>query len=277
MGHLSPGVIRRGYADTSRGQVHYAEVVPATPASPKTPASPVPVVLLHQTPRSWDEYREVLPLLGRSRRAIALDTIGFGASAPIADHGIETYASVLAEFIEALSLPNVALVGHHTGGLIAIETAARAPGLIAALVLSSTPNYDADGRARAAARPPVDQVTEQPDGSHLVQLWRQRQGFYPPGRPDLLTRLVRDALALGPDAEAGHEACKRYRLEDRSGLVQCPVLCLGASADPFAFPDLEPLAARFPQARVVVIEGGMVPLMEQRPAQVAQAISEFLP
>ena len=272
-GGASRGAIRRGYADTSRGQVHYAEVIPASPASP---APLVPVVLLHQTPRSWDEYREVLPLLGRTRRAIAMDTIGFGASAPIADHGIETYASVLAEFIQALSLPKVALVGHHTGGLIAIETAARAPGLIAALVLSSTPHYDADGRARAAARPPVDQVTEQPDGSHLAELWRKRQGFYPPGRPDLLTRLVRDALTLGPDAEAGHEACTRYRLEDRAGLVQCPVLCLGASADPFAFPDLKPLAARFPQARVTVIEGGMVPLMEQRPAQVAQVISEFL-
>jgi hypothetical protein len=55
------------------------------------------------------------------------------------------------------------------------------------------------------------------------------------------------------------------------------VLCLGAAADPFAFPDLGPLAARFPQARVAVIEGGMVPLMEPRPAEVAEVISEFLP
>src|SRR5215813_1097458 len=141
---MSPAAIRRGYADTSRGQVHYAEVVP------EVPASQMPVVLLHQTPRSWDEYREVLPLLGRTHRAIAMDTIGFGASAPITDHGIETYASVVVEFIEALSLPRVTLVGHHTGGLIAIETAARAPGLVAALVLSSTPHYDAEGRAKAA-------------------------------------------------------------------------------------------------------------------------------
>jgi pimeloyl-ACP methyl ester carboxylesterase len=268
---VSPAAsIRRGYADTSRGQVHYAEVIP------EAPASPAPVLLLHQTPRSWDEYREVLPLLGRRHRAIAMDTIGFGASAPISDHGIETYASVVVEFIQALRLPRVALVGHHTGGLIAIETAARAPGLIGALVLSSTPHYDAGGRAKAAARPPIDQVAEQADGTHLAELWRKRQPYYPPDRPDLLTRLVRDALVLGPEAEAGHEACKRYRLEDRAGGVQCPVLCIGASADPFAFPDLEPLAARFPQARVAVIEGGMVPLMEQRPAEVAEVISEFL-
>jgi pimeloyl-ACP methyl ester carboxylesterase len=263
--------IRRGYADTSFGQVHYASCAPARPVSA------MPVVLLHQTPRSWDEYREILPLLGRTRRAIAMDTIGFGASAPIADHRIETYASAVVEFLDAVGLPRVALVGHHTGGLVAIETAAVAPERISAVVLSSTPHYDAAGRARAASRPPIDQVGERPDGSHLAEMWRRRQGFYPPERPDLLTRLVRDALVLGPDAEAGHEACKRYRIEDRAGLVRCPVLCLGASADPFAFPDLESLAARFNTARVVVIEGGMVPLMEQRPDEVAEVISEFLP
>ena len=268
---MSPGTIRRGYADTSRGQVHYAECVPP-PGS-----SRLPVVLLHQTPRSWDEYREVLPLLGRTHRAIAMDTIGFGASAAIRDHRIETYASVVVEFLDALGLRRVALAGHHTGGLVAIEAAARAPERVAALVLSSTPHYDAAGRVRASARPPVDQVTERPDGSHLAELWRRRQGFYPPGRPDLLTRLVRDALAAGPAAEAGHQACRRYRLKDRAGYVRCPVLCLGASADPFAFPDTEPLAARFPQARVVVIEGGMVPLMEQRPKEVVETISRFVP
>jgi pimeloyl-ACP methyl ester carboxylesterase len=180
------------------------------------------------------------------------------------------------EFIRALGLPRVALAGHHTGGLVALETAARAPELVAALVLSSTPHYDAAGRARAAGRPPVDHVDERPDGAHLAELWRQRQGFYPAARPDLLTRLVRDALRVEGGAEAGHEACRRYRLEDRAGLVRCPVLCLGASADPFAFPGLLPLAARFPGAKVAVIEGGMVPLMEQRPAEVARAITEFL-
>ena len=47
-----------------------------------------PILLLHQTPRSWDEYREVLPLLGARYRAIAMDTVGFGDSQPLPDgHG----------------------------------------------------------------------------------------------------------------------------------------------------------------------------------------------
>jgi hypothetical protein len=37
------------------------------------------------------------------------------------------------------------------------------------------------------------------------------------------------------------------------------------------------MAARFPVARVAVMEGGMVPLTEQRPAEVAEVISENLP
>jgi pimeloyl-ACP methyl ester carboxylesterase len=47
------------------------------------------VLLLHQTPRSWDEFRDVLPLLGRSRRAIAIDLVGFGDSSrlPLAESG----------------------------------------------------------------------------------------------------------------------------------------------------------------------------------------------
>ena len=54
-----------------------------------------------------------------------------------------------------------------------------------------------------------------------------------------------------------------------------PVLFLGAAADPFAFPELNPLAVIF-AGEVAVIEGGMVPWMEQLPEEVAEVITEFL-
>jgi pimeloyl-ACP methyl ester carboxylesterase len=256
--------IRRGYADTSRGQVHYAEC-----------GSGAPVVLLHQTPRSCDEYREVLPLLGRTHRAIAMDTIGFGASAPLSEHTIEAYAETVVEFLDALGLSKVDAVGHHTGGLVAVELAARAPHRVGRLVLSSTPYVDADGRAMRRDRPPIDHVEVDPEGAHLTTLWRRRQNFYPPDRPDLLARFVRDALILGDNVEKGHEACARYHMEERVGLIRCPVLCIGASADPYAFPELSPLSSHIAHAQVAVIEGGMVPLMEQRPDEVVSLIARF--
>ena len=91
----------------------------------------------------------------------------------------------------------------------------------------------------------------------------------------MLERFVRDALAAR-DAEEGHRAVGRYRMEDTIGLVRAPTLCLGASADPFAFPELEPLAARIAGARTVVIEGGTVGLLEDKAPEVAEAVLAFL-
>jgi len=260
-------MIRYGYADTKHGQLHYAES-----------GAGRPVVLLHQTPRSCDEYREVLPLLGRTHRAIAMDTVGFGASARAAEHTIETYATAVLALFDALDLVCPALVGHHTGGVIAMEVAARAPERVSRLVLSSTPYVDAEARERRRGRPPIDRVDVDPDGTHLTELWRRRQGFYPPDRPDLLTRFVRDALVVDAgDLEAGHEAVGSYRMEDRIGLVRCPVLCIGASGDPYAFPDLYPLSSRLDNAETAIIEGGMVALLEHRPEEVTGLIGRFLP
>lgn len=256
--------VRFGYADTSRGQVHYAE---------SGPDQPGPVLLFHQTPRSWDEYREVLPLLGRTHRAIAMDTIGFGRSAPAPDHSIGTYADVAIEFADVLGLGRVTAVGHHTGALVALEVAARAPSLVSRLVLSSAPYYDAAARARPHTA--IDDVGFDADGGHLVRLWGTRAPHFPADRPDLLTRFVRDALTAGDGAVAGHLACHRYPVEERSPLVACPVLCIGASADPFAFPNTERVAAGFADVRTAVIEGGMIPLMEHRPEDAAKLIAEF--
>lgn len=242
----------------------------------------IPLLLLHQTPRSSDEFAELLPLLGRDRRVLAMDTLGFGASPPLAEHSIEAYADGALALLQALGLERVAVLGHHTGGVVALELAAGAPERVERLVLSSTPWTDAAFRARREGHPPIDLVEVREDGSHLTELWQRRQGFYPAGRADLLTRFVRDALVLGSDVEKGHRAVGAYRMEDRVALLRCPVLLLGASADPYAFPDLQPLAdalataARMGRPAVAVIDGGMVPLMEVHAEEVAVHVTAFL-
>lgn len=266
MSTARPPAIRRGYVDSAFGQMHYAEC-----------GTGAPIVLLHQTPRSWDEYREVLPILGRTHRAIAVDTAGFGDSAPLAEHTIEAYACSIVAFLDAMGLARTALVGHHTGGVIAVEVTAQGPERIERLVLSSTPYVDERGREERRHRSPIDHVDVDPNGGHLVEMWGRRQRLYPVDRPDLLGRFIRDALALeAADLEKGHEAVAQYVMEDRIGAVTCPVLCIGASADPYGFPELEKLRVALPNAEVAVIEGGMVPLMEGHANEAAQLISSFV-
>jgi pimeloyl-ACP methyl ester carboxylesterase len=259
--------VRHGFVDTRHGQVHYVEH-----------GSGRPVLLLHQTPRSWDEYRDVLPLLGARFRAIALDMPGFGASTrPEQTWTIELFADGVLDLCDGLGLRRVALVGHHTGGVVAVEVAAAAPDRLDALVLSGTPFVDAERRHRVAtSRPAIDHAEPAPDGSHLLQLWTNRAEFYPSDRPDLLQRLVRDALGVLDRVEEGHQAVNNYRMEDRIGLIRTPTLAVCGELDPFSLPDLPRIAAAIPGARTVVLPGTGVPAVDHRPAQFAAAVDAFL-
>ncbi|MTV29144.1 alpha/beta hydrolase, partial [Nitriliruptoraceae bacterium ZYF776] len=62
--------MRFGYADTPLGQLHYAEAGSGSTT----------VICLHQTPRSCDEFTELMPLVGEHHRIIAMDMYGFGQS-----------------------------------------------------------------------------------------------------------------------------------------------------------------------------------------------------
>ncbi|MFT6764747.1 MAG: pimeloyl-ACP methyl ester carboxylesterase [Candidatus Azotimanducaceae bacterium] len=257
--------VRFGYVDTSIGQIHYAEAGVGES-----------ILCLHQTPRSWDEYRELMDLLNPHVRVIAMDTPGMGRSAsPAGEASIESYSGAAAELVSKLGLDHVTVIGHHTGGVIGIDLAARYPELVTRLVVSSTPWVDEQGREARRHRAPIDRAEKHLDGSHLTELWARRQAFYPPDRSDVLERYVGDLIA-SRDPEEGHLAVARYRMEDVIDRIVIPTMCIGATDDPYAFPELGPLSQRIPQARVELIEGGTVGLLEAKAAEYAALVLDFL-
>jgi len=258
-------VLRRGYAPSPFGQLHYVEC-----------GTGEPVLMLHQTPRSWTEYLAVLPLVGAGQRAIAMDTVGFGASAkPAGPHSIERFADGVVTLVDALGLDRVHLVGHHTGGVIAVEAAARLGDRAASLLLSATPFVDDEKRGRADTRKPVDHVDSRPDGSHLVELWNRRRAFYRPGEEAALTRYLIDALTVLDRVEEGHVAVHRYGMEDRLPHVTARTLAVCAPEDHYSLPSLEKFAAAL-GCETRVLSGGHVPMPEQLPEEFAEVILEWV-
>ena len=78
-----------------------------------------------------------------------MDTIGFGDSyRPTEGASIELYARGVIRFLDAMGIERTSLVGHHTGGVIAVEVAASCPERAEKLILSSTPYVDAADRER---------------------------------------------------------------------------------------------------------------------------------
>jgi pimeloyl-ACP methyl ester carboxylesterase len=261
--------LTRGYADSHLGQLHYCESGVGTP-----------LLMLHQTPRSMDEFADVIPLMADSHRVIAMDMVGFGLSPSVDDdHSIEKMAEGAFALMDALNVETFAVLGHHTGGAVAVEMAARAPGRITHLCISSAPWTDEHFRAQHAEGVGVDEAEIQDDGTHLLTLWSLRSPFYPSHRPDILNRFIRDALAPGVDPTEGHRACARYVMEDRIGLVVAPTLLIGAESDPFALPEIPRLRRALVNAALieeVVIPDGRIPLMEEHPDRVSDAVGSFL-
>jgi len=253
--------LRRGYVPSRFGQLHYVES-----------GTGEPVLMLHQTPRSWTEYLDVLPLVGARCRAIAMDTLGYGASAkPEGPHRVERFADAVGELIEALGLDRFHLVGHHTGGVIAVEVAARFQDRVASLMLSATAFVDDDKRAGRNAHGRVDHVDPQADGSHLQQLWNKRRGFYRPGEEAALTRYVIDALTVLDRVEEGHESLRRYLMEPRLPHITAPTLAVCAPDDHFSLPSLAKFATAL-GCETRVLSDGHVAAPEQVPAEFARTV-----
>ena len=261
--------IRFEYVDTRLGQLHIA-----------TAGVGEPLVLLHQTPRSWDEYRELIPFLALHYKVIAMDMYGFGQSAKFPKpHTIEKYAEGVIALADALGIDKFRLMGHHTGGLVSVEVAATNPDRIKKLVLSAPPFSDAAYREAHKEGDGVDDALIREDGMHLVENWNKRYPFYPKGKPEILNRLIHDSLNFGLDPLDGHAACARYVIEDKLERITSPVLMISPTDDPFAFPQTDKYMAALTNAQSVskaVIEGGKIPLMEEKSPEVAAVVLAFL-
>jgi pimeloyl-ACP methyl ester carboxylesterase len=257
--------IERAFAKTPVGRIHSASA-----------GEGEPVLFLHQTPRSWDEFRDVLPLVGTRYRAIAMDTIGYGDSdKPDERASVPLFGRGVIGLLDALGIERTHLVGHHTGGVVAVEVAGTYPERVNKLVLSGTTCPDEEGRKREW--PTIDAVEPKEDGSHLTELWQKRQWFYPKDKPDLLHRFVIDALKRGLDrVEDGHEAVNTFRIEVPLPNIKGPVLLICGAEDWAARPDQMKLMSYLPQAKYIEVEGGMIPLDEQMPERFAEIVLQFL-
>jgi len=113
-------------------QFHYRVAGPAD-------ASAVPVVLVHGLGVSSAYFARLQPLLAAERRVYAVDLPGFGRTRPRPHYTLKggALAASLHEWMIALGLTRVHLIGHSLGGPVAVEFAHQYPECVAGLVLIS--------------------------------------------------------------------------------------------------------------------------------------------
>lgn len=228
--------VRRGFADSPYGQVHYV-----------TAGSGRPIVFVHPSPMSWNYYYGVVPLVADAGfQFVGMDTMGYGDSErpdpPFTS--IAQYAETVVALLDGLNLEKPYLVGHQTGTAIVNEVAAGWPDLPAAIVLSEVFNWNKPER-RAVHEKRHKFFPPRPDGSHLMDVWNRHSEyalktggtalaerfFFNQYRVNFGEQPVAAYGTMGWDGSAPWNMC-RYEIYDRAPLITAPALLLhGTTSD----------------------------------------------
>ena len=282
--------IRKRYADTHNGQLHFAEA-----GDGKT------LLLIGETPRGWRFFHKLLPLLAPRMRAIAIDLPGLGNS-----HGLPTPASIpaiaacLADLLDAIGIERADVFGMHTGDKVAAAFAADWPSRVGKLVLagqthSLIPEIDKRNEALApffaryrASRPGSEDV-----GARQLREWLvAKLVLDATWWPDLLVshqsddpRLIEFSEAQSIDYLLGwrnavpiYEAVFAYDLADAVARIEAETLVLEflSPEEEHYGPQAGRLAKLMKNATAQAVEVTYLTALEHQADKVACAVLNFL-
>jgi 3-oxoadipate enol-lactonase len=155
----------------------------------------LPVVLVHGINMSRDVWADVLEPLARSRRVVAFDLRGHGASHRSGPFTAEDYAADTLAVIDRLGIERAHVVGTSFGGSVACALAVRAPARVASIAAIGSAlcveGIDVDG-AVAAIRAA---------GVRTFFAGFMPQASFAPGTDPKLIERELDAAANGRDVE----------------------------------------------------------------------------
>jgi len=183
---------------------------------------------------------------------------------------VREYTDWLRGYVRELDYSGVILVGHSLGGAIAMDYGLRYAGDLKALILIGT-------GARLRVHP--DFLAWCEDGIQNVAEWMKNwEPTYALVPPELRERLLEETRLVGPGVQLRDLlCCDKFDVMADLHRLELPALVLCGSEDqmtPVKYSQF--LAAKIKGARLVVIEGGTHLVPAEKPAEVNQAIEEFL-
>lgn len=268
--------------------IRYIDVGPATQsAESQETKSQGTVLLMHGIPTWGYLYHGVIPLLQEAGyRVIAPDFLGHGWSdrRDRFDRSFQDQARMIAALLAALDLGPVHVVGHDTGGAVALILAIERAGLVDRLVISNSVCYDrfdddmldfghplrwqskSVAELEAALEASLSMGLSRPERltaefrSGIIAPWASEEGKL---------SLLRNASALN--------ANQTMALVDRHGSITAPTLVLWGMDDPWQMAeDGRRLASEIPGARFQPIAHASHWVQQDAPEDFAAAVLAFL-
>jgi pimeloyl-ACP methyl ester carboxylesterase len=240
------------------------------------------LIFLHGSWSDGNQWLSVIEHLSQDYHCFALDLLGFGESErPKLHYSIQLQVECLLQYLDALHLPQVYLIGHSLGGWIAASYALKYLDRVSGLVLLSPEGIQTEGYRKT---------------------WQQAQWLL--GRPPLVSGILRALLPLArlfghhkgieqtlrwqQQLKNSPTACKLFFqrrlleiqaefLQEQLEWLKVPTLILqGKNDTPSAIARSQIFADNTPEAQLQIIDRGGHDLPEALPGLVARYIRDFV-
>jgi 3-oxoadipate enol-lactonase len=237
-----------------------------------------PIVLIHEMGGTMESWALVASLLAKTRRVIRYDTRGAGLSEKIRGAiTIDTMTADLIALLDGLGIAEkVSLAGTAVGGAVALHTAFRHPGRIAAAIVTS-PATSIPFSSRAATLERVSQFER--EGVRVAFEGTAANGYPEELRTDPARFAAWRARWLANDPAsfgAIYRMLAGMDLSSELPQIKCPVLVIAGEFDRGRPPArVEPVAQAIPGAQFKVLAVGHYAGL-QKPELVAGEIAGFL-
>jgi pimeloyl-ACP methyl ester carboxylesterase len=252
-----------------------------------------PIVFIHGLLVNGDLWRKVVPELSKDHRCIAPDlplgshTRPMNDTADLSPFGV---AKLIDDFLTALNLEDVTLVGNDTGGAFCQLVITRHPERIGRLVLTPCDAYEnfpprlfkwllAPAKSPAGARLMLQPMRlAAMRHSPMGFGWLVKNGLDAEITNSWMRPAIENAGIRRDLAKVLRGIHPRYTLEaaEKFGDFRQPVLLVWASEkDFFPLEHAERLSKAFPDARVERVDDSYTFVMEDQPERLAQLIGEF--
>ncbi len=253
-----------------------------------------PLLFLHGVVVNGDLWRKVVPRLSKDFRCIVPDwplgshEIPMSADADLSPPGL---AKLVVDFMDALGLDTVTLVGNDTGGAICQMVAAEHPERVARLVLTSCDIYD---RFPPPVFKPLAKLVKMPGALWLIgQSLRPRFAQRSPLAFGWVTKRLPEKAVVESYLKPGRSSRgvrrdlakvfgsvdNRYTIEAAQKLesFEKPVLLAWAIEDKlFPLEYARRFAAAVPNATLEEIDDSYTFIAEDQPDRLAEAIAAFV-
>lgn len=228
-----------------------------------------PIVFIHGAGDNHLLWNGQVAALADIARPMAVDLPGHGRSIGAGRSSIDEYAVAAREFLDALSLDRVVIVGTSMGGAIAQTLALEFSSRVAGLGLVGT-----GARLRVA---PAFLNGLQNDYSATIRTLVE--DYYASNAPNELKEQSAQTLqATGQAVTYGdYAACNAFDAMARIQDIRVPTLVLCGRADRMTPPKYsEYLAAQIPRSDLVIIENAGHMVMLEQPEALNRVLREWL-